>query len=595
MKTKVRKMAAILATLCLLFGMAIPVSAEDTIPADAIVIDTPQKLAEAIRDQADDQYWLIKDGTYDLTQDLLDVYKDHTLSGRTGWYLPLTADNLQIVGQGNVVITSSVSTENGIWQSQNFITVEGENVSIQGIQIASKQEINKAVEVLSKDFSMKDVVVVPQEYDDQTVNSGSIYFNPQNTEKSVGSVTLENVTVSSWISASYAKAGEIALKDVTVDFSNNAYASEDVYGAMSGTIYKVETPDDLTVKVDDAAADLAKQVFSRLPENATVQLTSDIAVSKMLDIQNKTGLVFDLNGKKITAADDFTGTMTNKNDYHLVQLLNCDTVSVVNGTMEAGEANKHVLNVYGSTGVKLENVKLDHTAASTGAPLVINGSSVEVSKDLTLVTGEKSWYAMNVDSKIDGVKAEVSFDEGSSVTQEGDTEKPLIVFENPEVVEIKNPENAGLVVEDNGVREEIKADSIKLDVEEKELEIGESFTISATISPENVDNKTLSFSSSDEKVATVDETGKVTAVAAGTAVITVKNGDVEATCTVVVKAEEEPTDPGDGDQDGDQDDNQGGGNQDDTTNPGTGMAAPISLTVLAGVAASAAVILKKRK
>ncbi|MDE5551935.1 MAG: Ig-like domain-containing protein, partial [Muribaculaceae bacterium] len=49
-------------------------------------------------------------------------------------------------------------------------------------------------------------------------------------------------------------------------------------------------------------------------------------------------------------------------------------------------------------------------------------------------------------------------------------------------------------------------------------------------------DKVISCTSSDETVATVDENGLVTAVADGTAVITVKSldGNTEASCTVTV-------------------------------------------------------------
>ena len=64
---------------------------------------------------------------------------------------------------------------------------------------------------------------------------------------------------------------------------------------------------------------------------------------------------------------------------------------------------------------------------------------------------------------------------------------------------------------------------------------GAAVTLSATVTPEDATDKTITWSSSDEKVATVDG-GKVTGVAEGNATITAttKSGDKTATCTVTV-------------------------------------------------------------
>ena len=64
---------------------------------------------------------------------------------------------------------------------------------------------------------------------------------------------------------------------------------------------------------------------------------------------------------------------------------------------------------------------------------------------------------------------------------------------------------------------------------------GATVTLSATVTPEDATDKTITWSSSDEKVATVDG-GKVTGVAEGSATITAttKSGDKTATCTVTV-------------------------------------------------------------
>ena len=68
------------------------------------------------------------------------------------------------------------------------------------------------------------------------------------------------------------------------------------------------------------------------------------------------------------------------------------------------------------------------------------------------------------------------------------------------------------------------------------LSKGKSSTLTATIKPANATNQTLTWTSSDSKIAKVDKNGKVTAVKNGTATITCKaaNGKY-ATCKVTVK------------------------------------------------------------
>ena len=81
--------------------------------------------------------------------------------------------------------------------------------------------------------------------------------------------------------------------------------------------------------------------------------------------------------------------------------------------------------------------------------------------------------------------------------------------------------------------EHVAATEVKLDVDEKELVEGQSSNLVATVSPENTSDMVV-WSSSDEKVATVDQNGNVKAVGEGTAVITVTVGGLSAACNVTV-------------------------------------------------------------
>lgn len=71
----------------------------------------------------------------------------------------------------------------------------------------------------------------------------------------------------------------------------------------------------------------------------------------------------------------------------------------------------------------------------------------------------------------------------------------------------------------------------------------ETAQLTAEVTPSYADNKRVTWQSSDEKVATVDENGKVTAVGNGTAEITVttEDGKITASIMITVKVPDEPT------------------------------------------------------
>ncbi|MDE7463364.1 MAG: Ig-like domain-containing protein, partial [Muribaculaceae bacterium] len=78
-------------------------------------------------------------------------------------------------------------------------------------------------------------------------------------------------------------------------------------------------------------------------------------------------------------------------------------------------------------------------------------------------------------------------------------------------------------------------ESIELDYSKWNGFPGESFTISATVNPDNATDKTIIWNSSDPEVATVDETGLVIAVKPGSALITaITSNGVTGTCEVTV-------------------------------------------------------------
>ena len=81
----------------------------------------------------------------------------------------------------------------------------------------------------------------------------------------------------------------------------------------------------------------------------------------------------------------------------------------------------------------------------------------------------------------------------------------------------------------------VDVESVTLAPESLELNEGETATITAVVLPENATNKTVSWETSDPKVASVDQDGNVRAISAGQARIIVKCAAIEVSCAVTVR------------------------------------------------------------
>ena len=115
-----------------------------------------------------------------------------------------------------------------------------------------------------------------------------------------------------------------------------------------------------------------------------------------------------------------------------------------------------------------------------------------------------------------GLGSDIVFDE-STVPVEGENTDDIVI-ENPE-----DDSNESTETPDNAAPEEIQVESIKFDISEfSPIMINETVQINAKVYPETADNKTLTWSSSNESVATVDSDGLVTIHQNGSAVITAK-------------------------------------------------------------------------
>ena len=146
---------------------------------------------------------------------------------------------------------------------------------------------------------------------------------------------------------------------------------------------------------------------------------------------------------------------------------------------------------------------------------------------------------------------------------------------------------------------EVEVESVKVTVNKTELKVGETTTAKAVITPDNATDQTVSWTTSDESVITVDKDGQITAKKIGKAnvIATASNGKTDKVEITVVEEKTDPK-PDNGD---DGKDNQ---NQTQNTKPEedkkkdlvkTGDPQSIVLCLGAMVAAGVTVIGRKKK
>ena len=142
----------------------------------------------------------------------------------------------------------------------------------------------------------------------------------------------------------------------------------------------------------------------------------------------------------------------------------------------------------------------------------------------------------------------------ATVYPEEATEKGLIWSSSNEEIAVVN-QNGRITAIDNGsatitvktINQEITATcnvivaqhvtEIKLDKSYVVMEEGETTSLIATVNPNNANDKTITWVSSDESVAIVDNNGKITAISKGVSTITAKAIDgskQESSCSIVV-------------------------------------------------------------
>ena len=176
--------------------------------------------------------------------------------------------------------------------------------------------------------------------------------------------------------------------------------------------------------------------------------------------------------------------------------------------------------------IKVTVTDTDVPPTPTPTVTITNGETAEMKTGDTLqlnvvtkdVEGSVEW------SSSDTTKATVNANGLVTAVAKGEVTITAAVGEVKDTIKITITDSSPVVVE---------VESVTLNKTEITLDVGGTETLTATVLPENATDKTVTWETSDAKVATVAN-GVVTAVAKGEATVTAKAGEKSATCKVIV-------------------------------------------------------------
>ena len=160
--------------------------------------------------------------------------------------------------------------------------------------------------------------------------------------------------------------------------------------------------------------------------------------------------------------------------------------------------------------------------------------------DETNHTEDDSTDTNNTQITFTGIYTEYEFDKG--IYKDGQWEKSgakgIIVDERYGLADVSNFFNSIQTPDSVMVKGSVAVTGVTISDATATITTGSTKTLTATVAPENATNKSVRWTSSDDAIASVDDEGVVTAIAAGSATITVTtvDGNFTATCAVTVEA-----------------------------------------------------------
>lgn len=338
-------------------------------------------------------------------------------------------------------------------------------------------------------------------------------------------------------------------KDYTSLYTGTAFGDKgapEIESSVSGWLVTFKQNG---VTFDEPTAVGEYQMIANRPTDDVYQAATDVIVGTLkitkadAEISDIVGTdittIQTLNQSVISGTANVEGTFSWVNPNTQLTAGTYDDIAVLftpaddNYAPVSGKAKVNVTALANNVVVRTIELKESDPANGNGVVLTLNGTTVtagtavKAGDKLTATFSAKSGYT--VTAKIN----DASYASGTEYVVEDEAGNVSIV-----VTYTKNQTidpNPGTDPDPDPV---VDVTGVSLDKSELTLAVKGTYTLKATVAPSDASNKSVTWKSSDDKIATVDKDGKVTAVAIGKATITVttEDGGKTATCVVTVDA-----------------------------------------------------------
>lgn len=394
------------------------------------------------------------------------------------------------------------------------------------VQYTVSTSVNWIKQTGTKGLTSKTLTFSIEENKTYDPREGKITIKPQegNAQEQVISVKQAQKDALNVEKTSYNMpygGGEIEIKveaNVSFDVTSNADWIQYVQTkALSNSTVVLKIDENATYSSRQGTVEI-KQQNGALKHTITVNQAGRIAVTSV--VLDKTSLNLNVGDSETLVA---TVKPDNATDKTVTWTSSDEAIATVDETGKVTAVKEGTATITAKAGEKTAECKVTVYVAVT---------SVELNKTtLSIIEGESETLTATVkpDNATDKTVTWTSSDEMIATVKDG---KVTAV----KVGEATITATAGdKTAECKVTVSPVPVSSVTLDHTSLDLEMGETATLVATVKPDNAADKTVTWSSTDAKIATVDASGEVTAVGEGEATITAKAGDKTAECKVTVK------------------------------------------------------------